>query len=84
MKRPFSYGEQVEELYEMTYTARGFEVEAKGRATLEADGQGTLLLPTGEYKDVLSIKLTQIEKHTMKAYNSSYEMRHVTYLWFDR
>ncbi len=82
-KRPPPYGFTFSNPFTDNFTAGGMDFSGSGVVTIEADGYGRLILPNKTYKNVLRIKIVQVQTDTIKQYNSASQMRIVTYVWFD-
>lgn len=82
-KRSISYPAKVSDKFTNKFSASGMDFSGGGKVTIEADGYGKLILPNKTYKNVLRIKITQMQIDTIKQYGSTTNMNIVTYAWFD-
>jgi len=80
---PISYGDVVNETFSGTQVNSLASVtwNRGGTITIEADGYGTLILPTGTFNDVLRIKVTTIYSDTHPTF-PSIDYDDVVYLWY--
>lgn len=58
-QRPFAFGGQVTDALTRAYDSFGLNFGGTGACTVEADGHGTLILPTGQVNNVLRVRLEQ-------------------------
>jgi hypothetical protein len=56
---PLNYGDDNADDFEATFTVTGFDVVRSGSNTMEADGYGTLVLPSGTIPNVLRVKIVE-------------------------
>lgn len=82
-KRPISYKAKYSSNFTDNFTMSGMSFSGSGTATIEADGYGQLILPDKTYKNVLRVKVTQLQTDTIKQYGSVSRMNTITYAWFD-
>lgn len=82
-KRPISYQGKFSTDFTNKFNTSGMDFSGGGTATIEADGYGDLVLPNKTYKNVLRVKITQMQTDTIKQYNSTTSMTILTYAWFD-
>jgi len=82
-KRPISYKDKCTTNFTDNFAMSGMNFSGSGTATIEADGYGKLILPNKTYKNVLRVKVTQLQMDTIKQYGSVSRMNTITYAWFD-
>ena len=82
-KRPISYKSKFSDAFTDNFIASGMNFSGSGTVSIEADGYGQLILPNKIYKNVLRVKITQLQSDTLKQYNSLSNMSIITYTWFD-
>lgn len=62
---PYSYGDQFSDTYSGTFSAAGFLGTMNGTVDLEADGYGTLILPTGTYTNTVRYRMSRVQNNTI-------------------
>jgi len=83
VKFPITFGDVFNESMDGTHEnfTGGFTYSRSGTITIEADGYGTLILPSGSFNDVLRIKVTT-DYSDQHAVFPGADYLDVTYLWF--
>ncbi|HMQ75179.1 MAG TPA: T9SS type A sorting domain-containing protein [Flavobacteriales bacterium] len=62
---PYTYGDQFSDTYSGTFSAAGFVGTMNGTVELEADGYGTLILPTGTYTNAVRYRMDRVQNNTI-------------------
>jgi hypothetical protein len=78
---PFSYGSVLNDNIVASYTVGGTAVTRTGASHSNADAWGTLTLPSGNYPNVVRLKLTQALKDSSSLFVATYAI--TSYLWYD-
>lgn len=81
--RPISYGNSVTDTFTDKFSSGADNFSGGGPVTINADGYGTLILPTGTYNNVLRVKITQVETDTLLNFKTTSVTTSVSNVWFD-
>jgi hypothetical protein len=65
LELPYTYGDQFSDTYSGTFSAMGFVGTMNGTVDLEADGYGTLILPTGTYANTVRYRMSRVQNNTV-------------------
>lgn len=82
--RTLTYGMSITDYYADTIIANGVAAKGKGNIAFEVDGYGTLVLPTGTYKNVLRVRTEQVQNDTITApFATTMTTTTISYKWYD-
>lgn len=82
-QRPITYGNTATDTFTDYFTSGSYNFSGGGISTLEADGYGSLVLPSGTYSNVLRIKISQVQNDTIFPFMTVSTTYTSTYEWFD-
>lgn len=83
MRRPMEYLSRHYSDYKATFSYGPYVFSGSGKSIIESDGYGNLILPNGEFKDVLRVKMIQSQQDTLLLNRTIHKSISTTYLWFD-
>jgi hypothetical protein len=82
--RPITYGNIFTRNYADSFASSSYNYFGAGTVTVNGDGYGTLILPTGTFNNVLRIKITENELDSLLPSGSGTSSASTTsWVWFD-
>lgn len=84
LQRPLAYGDQLSDISTRSYWIASEQYIGSGSSTTTVDGYGTLLLPNGEFENVLRVKFDQQEIDSATISGAITQVHTITYAWYDQ
>jgi hypothetical protein len=82
-QRPLHYKDSMTDYFSDMFTYGQYDFTGGGTITLVADGWGKLILPSGTFKNVLRVKISQQQSDTLQMVGSVQNTNITMYAWFD-